>query len=282
MLHPFGNYVAQKLVEICSEHQRTQILQKVIETNYLVQMCLTNLGSRSIQKLLKHFTTQQQISMFMYALSPGTLALSKDLNGQHVIQHCLMHFSDEDNMHLLNEVANNCLKIATDRSGCCVLQKCLKHYKGALKERVVAGIIANAFLLAEDQYGNYVVQYLLELRIPQITENLLRQFKGRYFIFSSNKFGSNVVEKCLVETVEEHCSSIIIELLTDPKCSMLLIDPYGNFVIQKALLVSKGCIRNALLELIQSNSSMMTSNLYGRKVLTFCQKELNINFRTRR
>lgn len=44
MLHPFGNYVAQKLVEICSEHQRTQILQKVIETNYLVQMCLTNLG----------------------------------------------------------------------------------------------------------------------------------------------------------------------------------------------------------------------------------------------
>ncbi|KAK7852903.1 putative pumilio like protein 8 [Quercus suber] len=281
MLHPFGNYVAQKLVEICSEHQRTQILQKVIETNSLVHMCLNNLGSRSIQKLLKHFTTQQQISLFMYALSPGTLALCKDLNGQHVIQHCLMHFSDEDNMHLLNEVANNCLKIATDRSGCCVLQKCLKHCKGALKERLVAGIIANALLLAEDQYGNYVVQYLLELRIQQVTKDLLRQFKGSYFIFSSNKFGSNVVEKCLVETVEEHSASIIIELLTDPKCSMLLIDPYGNFVIQKALLVSKGYIRNALLELVQSNSPMMTSNLYGRKVLTFCQKELNINFRTR-
>lgn len=59
--------------------------------------------------------------------------------------------------HLLNEVANNCLKIATDRSGCCVLQKCLKHYMGALKERLVAGIIANAFLLAEDRYG-YVLK----------------------------------------------------------------------------------------------------------------------------
>ena len=44
MLHPFGNYVAQKLVEICSEHQRTHILQKVIETNSLVHMCLNNLG----------------------------------------------------------------------------------------------------------------------------------------------------------------------------------------------------------------------------------------------
>lgn len=84
-----------------------------------------------------------------------------------------------------------------------------------------------------------MVQYLLELRIPRVTEDLLRQFKGSYFIFSSNKFGSNVVEKCLVETVEEHSASIIIELLSDPKCSMLLIDPYGNFVIQKALLVSK-------------------------------------------
>ncbi len=33
----------------------------------------------------------------MYALSPGTRALSKNLNGQHVIQHCLARFSDEDN-----------------------------------------------------------------------------------------------------------------------------------------------------------------------------------------
>ena len=43
----------------------------------------------------------------------------------------------------------------------------------------------------------------------------------------------------------------------------------------------QGYIRTALLELVQSNSPIMTSNLYGRKVLTFCQKELNINFRTR-
>lgn len=66
--------------------------------------CCCCCRSRSIQKLLKHFTTQQQISMFMYALSPGTLALSKDLNGQHVIQHCLMHFSDEDNMVMIRFV----------------------------------------------------------------------------------------------------------------------------------------------------------------------------------
>lgn len=33
----------------------------------------------------------------MRALSPGVVALSKNSNGQHVIEHCLEHFSVQDN-----------------------------------------------------------------------------------------------------------------------------------------------------------------------------------------
>lgn len=56
---------------------------------------------------------------------------------------------------------------------------------------------------------------------------------------SCNKYGSNVVEKCLLDSGEEQSSQIIFELLTNRNVSMLLLHPFGNYVIQTALSVSK-------------------------------------------
>ncbi|GAV84527.1 PUF domain-containing protein [Cephalotus follicularis] len=240
VLDPFGTYVVQKLVEVCTEEQRTRILLMLTKTEFqLVGICLSMHGTRAVQKLLENLTTQQQISLVMSALSPGAVALTKDMNGHHVIQHCLKHFSQEDNRYLLNEVTNNCYAIATDKSGCCVLQQCVEYCQGEPRDRLVAEIISNALHLAEDRYGNYVVQHMLGLRVPQITTNLLNQLKGSYTALSCNKYGSNVVEKCLLETGEQHPAAIIMELLRSRNVGLLLLDPYGNYVIQSALSVSK-------------------------------------------
>lgn len=55
---------------------------------------------------------------------------------------------------------------------------------------------------------------------------------------SCNKYASNVVEK-LLQSGEEVSIAIIMELLRSSNASMLLVDPFGNFVIQTALSVSK-------------------------------------------
>ncbi|KAE9588387.1 putative pumilio domain-containing protein [Lupinus albus] len=98
MMDPFGNYVFQKLVEICSEQQRTHIILVVTNSDFhFVNMCLDIHGTRAVQKLLEHVSTQEQRSLIMSALSPGAVALTKDTNGIHVVEHCLKHFSNEDN-----------------------------------------------------------------------------------------------------------------------------------------------------------------------------------------
>ena len=84
-----------------------------------------------------------------------------------------------------------------------------------------------------------MVQHILGLKEPQITESLLRQLEGNYASLSCNRYGSNVVEKCLVESGEQKSTRIIMELLTSPTVSRLLVDPFGNYVIQSALTVSK-------------------------------------------
>ncbi|XP_022772227.1 pumilio homolog 12-like [Durio zibethinus] len=273
MLDPFANYVVQKLVDMCSEEQKSQILLMVVKDGFrLVNICLNVHGTRAVQKLLENLTTQQQISLVLSALSPGTVALTKDMNGHRVIQHCLKNFSEEDNKYLLNEVADNCYQIATDKSGCCALQQCVDHSKGEARVHLVGEIIANALHLAEDQYGNYVVQHILGLKEPQITESLLRQLEGNYASLSCNRYGSNVVEKCLVESGEQQSTRIIMELLKSPIVSRLLVDPFGNYVIQSALSVSKGFVYYALLNLVRVNSPMMRSHVYGKWVLAWFNK----------
>lgn len=51
--------------------------------------------TRAVQKLLEHVTTQYQRTIIISALVPGVVALTNDINGHHVILHCLKHFSDE-------------------------------------------------------------------------------------------------------------------------------------------------------------------------------------------
>ncbi|OIW09451.1 hypothetical protein TanjilG_22725 [Lupinus angustifolius] len=268
MMDPLGNYVFQKLVEICSEQQRTRIILVVTNSDFrFVNMCLDIHGTRAVQKLLEHVTTQEQQSLIMSALSTGVVALTKDTNGLHVVEHCLKHFSNEDNKYLLNIVANNCFEIATDKNGCCVMQHCIDYVQGETKERLMAEIIVNASVLSEDCYGNYVVQHLVAMKIPRVTENLLRQLEGKFLLLSCNKYGSNVVERIFLDSAEQHSAHIIVELLHNPNVSRLLVDPFGNYVIKTALSVSKDAIRNALLELIQLHSAMMRSNIYGKKLL---------------
>ncbi|KAE9603617.1 hypothetical protein Lal_00001728 [Lupinus albus] len=268
MIEPFGNYVVQKLVEICTEEQRGLIILKVIQPNLtLVRICLNTYGTRSVEKLLENITSQQQRSLVMSALSPGAAILAIDANGHRVLLHCLKHFSPEDNKCLLRVVANHCFRIATDKTGCCVLKECVNYAHGEIKKRLIVEIIVNAPLLAEDAYGNYVLQHLVSPKTPIVTECLLRQLEGNFLSLSRNKYGSNVVEKFFVETGEQHKKRIILELLHHPDVARLLVDPFGNYVIRSAILGSKGAIQDTLLQLIQINSPVMQTNVYGRKLL---------------
>lgn len=87
--------------------------------------------------------------------------------------------------------------------------------------------------------SNYVLQHLLGLKESDITDVIVRQLQESFVPISCYKYGSNVVEKCLIESSGEQCTRIITEFVRSPNASMMLLDPFGNFVIQSALSVTK-------------------------------------------
>ncbi|KAE9591848.1 hypothetical protein Lal_00038801 [Lupinus albus] len=273
MINPFGNYLMQKLLDVCNEEQRMQIILMVTrEIGQLVRISLNPHGTRVVQKLIETLKTRQQISLVVSALEPGFLVLIKDLNGNHVVQHCLQCLTIEDTKFIFAAAAKYCVDIATHQHGCCVLQRCIGHSSGEHREKLVAEICSNALLLAQDPFGNYVVQFILELRNPSATENIISQFEGNYLHLSMQKFGSHVVEKCLAVFNDENRARVIFELVSAPRFGQLLQDPHANYVVQSALRHSKGDVHSSLVEAIESHKTISRNSPYSKKI--FSQKLL--------
>lgn len=62
----------------------------------------------------------------------------------------------------------------------------------------------------------------------------------------------------MIHSGEEFCTTILLELLSNPNASMLLLDPFGNFVVQSALSASKVRYPTSLQ---LGNSNINNSNL---------------------
>ncbi|PKA45822.1 Pumilio like 12 [Apostasia shenzhenica] len=273
MTDPFGNYLIQKLLEVCNKEQMMCIL-KVITTKAgeLIRISCDVHGTRAVQKVietLKESKEADQIYVVFLALKPGIISIMKNVNGNHVAQR-LLQCLPEYNEFLLDAAIAHSFELATDRQACCVLQKCIAHSVGDLKEKLISEISSYSLILSQDAYGNYVVQFLLDEKIPWAIAAVLKHLKGNFEHLSLQKYSSNVVEKCLKLAGDDDFAVIIHELLNSPQLLVIMLDQYGNYVMQSSLRESeaRGILHTALAEAIRPHSSALRTSPYGKKVLS--------------
>jgi hypothetical protein len=236
----------------------------------LVGAALNTHGTRAVQKLVETLSTPEQVTLAVAALSPGVVILIKDLNGNHVVQRCLQRLAPEASQFIYDAAAAHCVEIATHRHGCCVLQRCIDHAAETQRKALVAEVAAQALILSQDPFGNYVVQYVLNLGLPWASALVMARLGGSYAELSTQKFSSNVVEKCLKlgeGPLEECRAAIVRELTASPALERLLQDPYGNYVIQSALSVTKGALHAELVERIRPHMAAIKSSPFGKRIL---------------
>ncbi|KAM0951893.1 putative armadillo-like helical, pumilio domain-containing protein [Dioscorea sansibarensis] len=269
MTDPFGNYLVQKLLEVCNADQRMCILNIVTrKPGELFRISCDMHGTRAVQKVIETLQNADQYSMVVASLKPRVVALLKNVNGNHVAQRCLQYLPVEHNEFLFDAAVAHCVELATDRQGCCVLQKCLYHSDDDRKNRLMSEITSNSLFLSQNQYGNYVVQFILDQKVPWATSMILDRLEGNYADLSMQKCSSNVVEKCLRLAGEENCVRIVHELMNSPMLLQILQDPFGNYVIQSALKECKGALRASFVEVIRPHIPVLRNSPYGRKVLS--------------
>lgn len=279
MTDPFGNYLCQKLIEHCNEQQRFAIIQKVAPD--LVAISLNMHGTRAVQKLVETINTPKEVELVIGALRASVVTLIKDLNGNHVIQRCLHHLNSKDNQFIYDAVSRHCVSVATHKHGCCVLQRTIDYATISQKRQLVQEIISNALELVQDAFGNYVVQYILDLGDPTIAHGIMTNLLGNISSLSVQKFSSNVVEKCLELSNDKMRMKMIEELINPERLPRLLQDPYANYVLQKALGVSKKQQFERLVQVIKPHLIALRNTSFGKRIQSKILKkfpDLNISF----
>ena len=117
-----------------------------------------------------------------------------------------------------------------------------------------------------DQFGNYVVQYVLDLDFQIVRVDLIREFSGHIATLSTQKFSSNVIEKCLKVAALSVQVLLIDEIMQPATLSMLLQDPFGNYVIQTALNIAKPEQYRRLVDEIKPRLPALRNTPYGKRI----------------
>jgi len=258
---PFGNYLVQKLIDVVNNEQRFRILAEV--RHDLVNISKNIHGTRASQKLIELIDSPEEVEIVRAAFMEHIVDLIEDLNGNHVVQKCLIKLNCEDNQFIYDGITQNLVSVATLRHGCCVLQRCFDFGTIEQQQQLIDQILANATILVEDSFGNYVLQYILDIDFPDLAIQLIDQFEGEIFRMSKEKCSSNVIEKCMKSRNPICTQKVMRELLcqsNDPanlgapvfkpdqqqiivqsNLYELLQDPFGNYVLQTCL--AEGAIK---------------------------------------
>jgi Pumilio-family RNA binding repeat len=247
MVDPFGNYLFQKMLEKVTAEERIMLIQNV--SSRLVNASLNLHGTRSVQKVVelcaqddkdgKSDGLQETASAVLTAaLAPSAARLCIDSHGNHVIQRILLRLGTKYSMFVFDAVAASVGDVARHRHGCCVIQRCLDSPPSEPRSYLVRCIVDRSLDLMQDAYGNYVVQYVLDVCCDEDVQAVCESVVGRVNLLAIQKFSSNVMEKCLERCSDRVKEAYLLEMSDSERVRELMMDPFGNYVIQRALSVA--------------------------------------------
>lgn len=277
MTDPFGNYLFQKILEKITADERLILVTTVGPR--LVNAALNLHGTRSVQKVVEMSALDNSADtnsrsekgsvaeIVTSALAPSAARLCIDSHGNHVIQRILQKLPHNHSKFVFDAVAQSVGDVARHRHGCCVIQRCLDSPPSPARSNLVKRIVEKSLDLMQDAYGNYVVQYVLDVCGDDEAGAVCESVVGKIGLLAIQKFSSNVMEKCLERSSDRVRELHLQELSSPDKIRELMIDPFGNYVVQKALSVANHSQAVRLVEAMRPHLPGMRNTAGGRRIV---------------
>ncbi|KAL0581724.1 mRNA binding protein puf3 [Marasmius crinis-equi] len=267
----FGNYVIQKLFEHGTQVQKTRLANAM--EGHIFPLAMQMYGCRVVQKAIECVLPDQQ-SAFVRELEAHIQDCVRHAHGNHVIQKLIERVSP-DRLGFVNLFRGTVMDLATNSYGCRVLQRCLEHLPQEMVAPLLEELHRRAVQLMTDQYGNYVIQFIIEHGNPQDRVQVISKLRGHLLELARHKFASNVCEKALISSDAETRRALIDEFLvskTDGTAPVpaLMKDQFGNYVLQRAVIVADADQRERLIGVVRGQIPTMRrySSAYNKHLLS--------------
>lgn len=265
----FGNYVAQKYLELGSVAIRTEIVRML--NSSMSSLSRGMYGCRVVQKLLECVEYQQKKSA-VRELEGSIIHFVYDQNGNHVVQKIIECLGSHEVAFVADEILGHTYSLAVHPYGCRIIQLLLEKVGKKKARTLLNEIKPHTIALARNQHGNYIIQWILEKCSVERRE-VVKKLKGRVAELSREKFASNVIEQAFKRCSDGELKMLAEELLNDtsigneryPTLALLVNDQYGNYVVQTLLDSSTGPFRQRLLRSLRKCGKLNKN--YGKHLL---------------
>ena len=262
----FGNYFIQTIIPKLNTNNLISF-GNVINNN-LLKLCLNPHGTRVVQVYIDNIKDNKYNLLFAFTnyLVKIMDKLINDLNGSFVLMHYAKEIKDNDIIY--NFLNNNIIEICTKPYSCSAFQKFIDLGTNMQKLILINNIINNIHFLIGNQCGLYVLQFIMDKKNYLINDKILNTFINNIIQLAKQKYSSNVIEKCL-ETCSPQMINKLIEILNNEAIIRDLIkNMFGNYVIQKLLIVCPDeKIRNHILTILASEFNSLKNLPFGHKLI---------------
>ena len=275
----FGYCLIQILLDVLTYDNIDAFISYIEESLY--DICLTEPGSRVIQKLIeKIFSQPLLLNKFIFELSNKNIGiLFNSPYGNHILQKYLSIVKKKEFTNFLyNYIYNNFILLIREKHGVCVIQKSILEADEEQKKKLLELILINLELIMKDCFGNFLIQYIFTKIDSFKFEDILpivKKVEDNIVDYCKCRFSASVIEKCF-ERGDPKISEHIIKNLFDNHIDSIieiLVNPFGFYVIKKSLKIKNENFKRKIIKFIWSNKDILYKTNYGNKIINIISSE---------
>ena len=280
--HQFGNYVIQKFLEILILQENKQLINEFIsvinKNDKLYEISINIYGTRVFQKTLEKLIdnnnskigTLELINSIKNLIDNHLYDLCCDKNGNHVYQKLLKVFKNKNEYKydfLYDNLSDISLKVALLQQGATIFSTALSLCNQKQKEKICMKIIENIEKLINDKYGNYSVQAIINKleNEKNLNEPIYLYISDNIVNLSKQKCSSNVIDTFIMKN-NDYSKKLVDDMIRNNIIEDIIKDQYGNYVVQKALIISDKDTINKIAKQIKPIIPELLESNIGRKI----------------
>ncbi|CAD8081760.1 unnamed protein product [Paramecium primaurelia] len=276
----FGNYVMQKIFEKGTPIQQLRLFNKIRPHAY--ELSKNNFGCRVIQKIIEIISNNENLQdQFIDSIRLQVKSLLYDSSGNYVILKCLEVLKKEKIEFFLQPIEDSTLFLCSSQYGCKILLKALELFSPIQTDKIMTTCLQHQQNLCQQEFGNHILQFAIKNTHyqPFVVNFVLQHFE----ILCMNKYASNTVEKVVEASTNEVKQRIISILISFSQINGLVtfvnlsINPFGNYVIKKMIIMSNQNILQPLIDILRQDQYLITairSSEFGQRIYQLIEKTL--------
>lgn len=266
-------------------------------------------------KKVKRLDPSQYTGLPLEKLAENIFSLAKDQGGCRYLQKLLDEEPEKASKAFYQPLLENILRLVNDPFGNYFIQKMFPTLNQEQLQQVIFVFSPHFFDIGANPHGTRVIQhlinylsskYLLEYFLTTMTPfivPLLKELNGTHIVqkfaadypdyapfinkiivensptLATHRHGCCVIQKYL-ETSKGEMLNLLLERLVN-NCLMLIVDQFGNYVIQSILLMNNPDCGNAIAMRITENACYYAKHKYSSNVVEKCFDYCNGTVRQR-